>query len=324
MTPSVVVVGSLNMDFVVSVERLPAPGETVLGRDFRMIPGGKGANQACAAGKLAAGAMTVKMIGRVGYDLFADHLKASLSAAGVDVTAVHASRAHPTGIALIWVDAAGQNSIVVASGANHDLAAADVEAMRRVFRGASVALFQLETPLETVRAAMALAREEGLLTILDPAPACALPREMLAQVDILTPNETEALILLGRPAARLSLDEAAEVARELQALGPRTVILKLGDQGCYCRGSVCAHLPAFRVEVRDTTAAGDTFNAGLAVALSEGQSLEAALHFANAAAAISVTRLGAQASAPSRVEVDTLRGGKPNQHVPLTFLRPGT
>src|SRR3982074_2945642 len=137
MNPAIVVVGSLNMDFVVAVEHLPAPGETVLGRDFRMIPGGKGANQACAAGKLGGDSVAVKLIGRVGYDVFADHLKASLSAAGVDVTGVTAARAQPTGGALIWVDRRGQNSIVVASGANHELAAADVEAMRRVFRGAA-------------------------------------------------------------------------------------------------------------------------------------------------------------------------------------------
>ena len=156
MTPALVVVGSLNMDFVVSVDRLPVPGETVLGRDFQMIPGGKGANQACAAGKLGAGSVAVRLIGRVGYDVFADHLKASLAAAGVDVSAVHAAKSQPTGVALIWVDRQGQNSIVVASGANYALAAADVEAMRKVFRGASLALFQLETPLDTVAAALAL------------------------------------------------------------------------------------------------------------------------------------------------------------------------
>src|SRR5436305_9051510 len=201
--PALVVVGSLNMDFVVSVERLPAPGETVLGRDFQMIPGGKGANQACAAGKLSAGGVAVRMIGRVGRDVFADHLKASLSAAGVDVASVHAARSQPTGVALIWVDRAGQNSIVVASGANSALAAADVEAMRRVFGGASHALFQLENPLDTVAAALSLAREEGLATILDPAPAQSLTRELLRQVDILTPNESEALLLLGRPPTRV-------------------------------------------------------------------------------------------------------------------------
>lgn len=305
MKPAIVVAGSLNMDFVVSVERLPAPGETVLGRDFQMIPGGKGANQACAAGKLGAGTVAVRMIGRVGYDVFADHLKASLSAAGVDVSAVHASRGQPTGVALIWVDRGGQNSIVVASGANHALAAADVGAMRPVFRGASLALFQLETPLDTVSAALALARQEGVRTMLDPAPAQPLPPALLAAVDILTPNESEALMLLGLPPARVSPAEGPALAAALRKLGPRTVILKLGDQGCFHHDDAgYRHVPAFPVEARDTTAAGDTFNAALAVALAEGQPIERALPFANAAAAISVTRLGAQASAPTRAEVE--------------------
>ena len=269
-----------------------------------MIPGGKGANQACAAGKLGGGAVAVRMIGRVGYDVFADHLKASLSAAGVDVSAVHAVRSAPTGVALIWVDRGGQNSIVVASGANHALDARDVEAMRRVFRGGAYALFQLETPLPTVEAALALARKEGLRTILDPAPAQPLGAALLAQVDILTPNESEALMLLGRPAARVSPQDAPALATALRQLGPRTVILKLGDQGCWWEGeSGARHFPAFPVVPRDTTAAGDTFNAGLAVALAEGQPIEQAIPFASAAAAISVTRLGAQASAPARAEV---------------------
>src|SRR5947209_6396315 len=228
MKPTLVVVGSLNMDFVVSVDHLPAPGETVLGRDFQMVPGGKGANQACAAGKLGGNAVEVRMIGRVGYDVFADHLKASLAAAGVDVSAVHAAKAQPTGVALIWVDGRGQNSIVVASGANMELHAADVEAMRKVFRGASLALFQLETPLDTVTAALKLAREEGLATMLDPAPARPLSPELLSLVDILTPNESEALMLLGRPPARVSPSDAAPLAEALLRLGPGAVILKLG------------------------------------------------------------------------------------------------
>jgi ribokinase len=305
MNPSVVVVGSLNMDFVVSVERLPAPGETVLGRGFQMIPGGKGANQACAAGKLGGGAVAVRMVGRVGYDVFADHLRASLSAAGVDVAAVHGSRAQPTGVALIWVDRAGQNSIVVASGANQELASADVESMRKVFRGASLALFQLETPLDTVEAALELARAEGLRTILDPAPARKLSAGLLSQVDIVTPNESEALTLLGRPPARVALDEAPVLAQSVRSLGPATVILKLGDRGCYLLdGSTARHFPAFPVEARDATAAGDVFNGALAVALAEGRGMEDAIRFANAAAAISVTRLGAQSSIPARDEVE--------------------
>ncbi|MDQ6701476.1 MAG: ribokinase [Acidobacteriota bacterium] len=310
MKPAVVVVGSLNMDFVVRVRRLPAPGETVLGGEFQMIPGGKGANQACAAGRLGGSTVSVKMIGRVGRDVFADHLKASLSAAGVDVSGVHATRSQPTGVALIAVDAAGQNSIVVASGANSELAAVDVEAMRQVFRGARVALFQLENPLDTVAGALRIAREEGLTTILDPAPAQPLASEVLRHVDILTPNESEALGLLGRPSQRIPALEASRIARELLALGPRTVILKLGEQGCYaCGPDGEGHHAGFAVDVVDTTAAGDTFNAGLAIALAEGKQLPEALRFANSAAAISVTRAGAQASAPSRAEVDTFIAG---------------
>ena len=298
------------MDFVVTVDRLPSPGETVLGRDFRMIPGGKGANQACAAGKLGGDSVAVKLIGRVGCDVFADHLKASLAAAGVDVTAVHATRAQPTGVALICVDRQGQNSIVVASGANHELAAADVEAMRKSFRGAAVALFQLETPLATVEAALKIAREEGAITILDPAPAQRLGPGLLAQVDILTPNESEALVLCARAPARVSLDEARPLAESLRRLGPPTVILKLGDQGCFLLNETGPrHFPAYAVEVRDTTAAGDTFNAALAVALAEGRRIVEAIPFANAAAAISVTRLGAQASAPTRGQVEELMRG---------------
>ncbi len=312
MRPALVVVGSLNMDFVVSVDRLPAPGETALGRDFRTIPGGKGANQACAAAKLGATRVDVRMIGRVGYDVFADHLKASLSAAGVDASAVYATRAEATGVALIWVDRAGQNSIVVASGANHALAAADVEAMRRVFRGASHALFQLETPLDTVAAALALAREEGLATVLDPAPARRLDPALLERVDILTPNESEALLLLGRPAARVTLAEAPGLAHDLLGMGPRAVVLKLGDRGCfYSDGRQRVRMPAFAVEARDATAAGDTFNGALAVALAEGRGMEAALRFACAAAALSVARPGAQSSIPTRAETESFLEERP-------------
>jgi ribokinase len=310
MSAAVVVVGSLNMDFVVRVECLPAPGETILGREFRMIPGGKGANQACAAGKLGGSRVRTRMAGRVGYDIFADHLKASLSAAGVDVTAIHATRSQPTGVALIWVDRAGQNSIVVAAGANDALLESEVEGMRGAIRGARLALFQLETPLDTVSAALAVARQEGARTILDPAPARPLTVELLARVDILTPNESEASILLGRRPERILPAEAPQWARGLLDLGPASVVLKLGEHGCfYADGVRELYSPGFPVAAVDTTAAGDTFNAALAIALAEDQPLEQALRFANAAAAISVTRVGAQASIPARPEVDALLAG---------------
>ena len=305
MKPAIAVVGSLNMDFVVRTKRLPAGGETALGHGFRMIPGGKGANQAFAAAKLGAASVTVKMAGRVGMDLFGDRLKASLSSAGVDVSAVHASRAQPTGVAFIAVDDAGQNQIIVAPGANNEVAPGDVEALRRVVRGASAALFQLETPLATVAAALKMAREEGARTILDPAPAQHLSRDVLEAVDILTPNEGEACLLLGREPERIGMGEASRVVEALAARGARMVILKMGDRGCFFRGAgEACHAPAFAVDAVDSTAAGDTFNAALAVALAEGSLIPHALRFASAAAAISVTRMGAQASAPSRAETD--------------------
>ena len=305
MAAVIAVVGSLNMDFVVSVEHLPAPGETTLGRDFQMLPGGKGANQACAAGRLGGGHVTTRMIGRVGYDVFGDHLKASLAAAGVDVSFVHATRSQPTGVALIWVDREGQNSIVVASGANHALLAAEVEGMRPAFRGAGFALFQLETLIDTVAGAIAVARSEGARTILDPAPAQTLPLELLGAVDILTPNETEASILLGVRPGRVSKEEAPQLARRLRELGPRSIVLKLGDQGSFWMDDTEEIFsPAFAVSARDATAAGDVFNGALAVALAEDQSIAGALRFANGAAAISVTRSGAQTSVPARAEVD--------------------
>ena len=305
MKPALVVVGSLNMDFVVLTEHLPAPGETILGRDFQMLPGGKGANQACAAGKIGGANVQVRMIGRVGYDVFGDHLKASLASAGVDVSAVHATKSAATGVALIEVDSSGQNSIVVASGANLALAAADVEAMRAVLRGARFVLFQLESPLDTVAAALALARAEGARTVLDPAPARPLSADLLAAVDILTPNETEAQILLGLPPGRVDAGDAPSMGRRLRERGPAAVVVKLGDRGCcYVGPEGELFSPAFAVTAVDATAAGDTFNAALAVALAENEPIPAALRFANAAAALSVTRVGAQPSVPSRAEVD--------------------
>lgn len=305
MKPVVAVLGSLNMDFVVSVETLPAPGQTVLGSGFQMIPGGKGANQACACGRLGDGAVLTRMAGRVGYDLFADHLKASLAAAGVDVSAVHGTRAQPTGVALIWVDRQGQNSIVVASGANHEFFPSDAASLRQVFRDSSFALFQLETPLETVRAAMQVAREEGASTILDPAPAQPLPAHILSLVDILTPNETEAMVLLGKPPGPISPADAPEVGRALRTqLGVETVVLKLGGGGClWMNDKETIAAPAVPVTPVDTTAAGDTFNGALAIALAEGKPVPEALRFANAAAGLSVTKAGAQASIPPRAEV---------------------
>lgn len=310
MKPAIVVFGSLNMDFVVRVDRMPAPGQTVLGRNFITVPGGKGANQACAAGKLARDAV-VRMVGRVGYDIFADQLRASLAAAGVDVSGVAGTRSHATGVALIQVDNSGQNSIVVASGANFAFPASDVESTRAAFRGAKYALFQLETPLSTVEAALKLAREEGAFTILDPAPAQRLSPSLLAHVDLITPNEIEARYLLDWPGDEpLVHDDWEPVIQKLHQLhGLNKMLLKLGPNGCYYADErTGVHINGLGVDAVDTTAAGDTFNGALAVALAEGREIVDALRFANAAAAISVTRVGAQASVPTREEVERLLG----------------
>ncbi len=291
MSNRIAVMGSLNMDFVVQVARLPAPGETIQGSAFQTIPGGKGANQACAAGRLASDSRTA-MLGRVGRDANGDQLKASLAASGVDVSHVAGTGGQATGVALIWVEASGQNSIVIAPGANGALIPADVAGAQAVWSGASVALFQLETPLETVEAGMKAARAAGAKTILDPAPARPLPASMLEQCDLLTPNETEASILLGRAPGRVSLDEARALAVALRALGPKAVIVKLGEQGCYYDdGERQLGVSGFQVQAVDTTAAGDTFNGALGVALAEGMEMVRALRFANAAAALSVTKL---------------------------------
>ncbi|HEY3744368.1 MAG TPA: ribokinase [Bryobacteraceae bacterium] len=305
MKPAIVILGSLNMDFVVRVPHLPIPGETVLGHGFETLPGGKGANQACAAGRAGADNVAVKMLGRVGYDVFGDQLKASLAASGVDVSGVHATQEQPTGVALIWVDKAGQNSIVVASGANHAMRPEDTGAMRSALQGAAYALFQLETPLAVVEGALRIARELGVRTILDPAPAQPLTRELLSQVDILTPNESEALTLLGRAPERVDPDQAPVLAEALLALGPKAVVLKLGDQGSfYWDGHAAIRQAAFHVDAVDSTAAGDTFNGALAVALARNPEIGPALEFASAAAAISVTRAGAQASIPTLREIE--------------------
>jgi ribokinase len=297
------VVGSLNMDFVVRVDTLPQRGQTVSGRGFTMVPGGKGANQACAVGRLGGAA---RMIGRVGADVFGETLTQSLRSAGVDVSHVVATPGEATGVALIPVESGGQNLIVVAAGANGRLTPRDVEAAL-AGRPGGLVLLQLESPLETVAAALALGRRSGATTILDPAPARPLTGDLLALVDILTPNESEALVLLGEPGAEVTLSEAAAVARRLRQLGPPTVILKLGAAGAWLEADgQSRHFPARTVEAIDATAAGDTFNGALAVALAEGRDLGAAIRFANAAAALSVTRLGAQASIPDRAAVEAL------------------
>jgi ribokinase len=297
---AIVVVGSLNADLVVRVDRFPAAAETVTGRDLRVFPGGKGANQAVAAARLGG---RVRMIGRVGRDDHGRLLRDSLASAGVDVAGLIDDPDEPTGTAIITLDAAGQNQIVVVPGANGRLGVEDVDRAAAAFAGSTVVLLQLEVSLAVVEAAARRGRAAGASVILDPAPARLDALPLLCLADVVTPNETELRTLTpGMPAAADG-DEPAR-ARQLLARGAGRVIAKLGARGAL---EVTAEgeraIPPIRVTPVDTTAAGDVWNGAYAVALAEGRGRDEAAAFATAAAALSVTRPGAQPSMPSRDEV---------------------
>jgi ribokinase len=300
--PRIAVVGSLNMDLVARAPRIPQPGETIIGSQFGTIPGGKGANQAVAAARLGA---QVTMIGRVGCDVYAETLLETLSAAGVH----HAFTVHDpeasTGVALIMVDGAGQNSIVVVPGANMRLSPADVAAAERAIADADVLILQLENPLEAVLHAAEVAQAHDVTVVLNPAPARALPRNLLATIDVLIPNESETALLTGLPACGPTEIEMA--AQSLLKMGPGTVALTLGDRGAWLATRDRAeHVPAFPVTPVDTTAAGDAFVAGFSVALAEGRPAKEAVRWGNAAGALAATRFGAQSSLPARGEVEKI------------------
>ena len=303
MTANIAVVGGINIDLVARTARIPKPGETVIGRDLSMVPGGKGANQAVAAARLEA---NVFMIGRLGDDTFGGQLRRSLATADVDLTYVFESANSASGVAVIVVDEAGENSIVVALGANARVTPADVEAAASVIAASDALLLQLEIPLETVLRAAALGHAHGVKVILNPAPARALPAELLSLADILVPNETETAQLSGMPTESLADLEAA-AARFLR-FGVNAVILTLGRRGALlAQEDRTRYFPSFEVSrVVDTTAAGDAFMGGLATAIAEGQDLNEAILWANAAGALAVTRAGAQPSLPTRQEVEAL------------------
>lgn len=293
------VVGSINQDLVASTPRIPAPGETILGSDFAQFAGGKGGNQAYAAARLGA---PTRMIGAVGDDNFGEALSAGLSAVGVDVSGVRRV-AEPTGIAIIAHAPGGENSIIVIPGANSMVSRTHLDAERKHIREAGMIMAQLEIPIETVEYLGSLAAEMQVPFLLDPAPAVSLSRELLRCVTWLTPNENEQQILLG--AERL---EPSEAARLLLLMGVRNVALKLGPKGVYLAGADCeqGYVPGFAVQAVDTTGAGDVFNAAFAVGLTRGMPAHEAAHFACAAAAISVTRKGAQNSAPELTQVEDI------------------
>ena len=300
MSGRILVVGSLNADLVVRVDRFPEPGQTVLGRDFALFPGGKGANQAYAAARLQG---RVEMIGGVGADAYGAMLTENLRSAGVDVTGV-ARHGASTGVALITVDDAGQNEIVVAAGANGLLTREQLMRERDRFAGASVLLVQLEVPLSAVRAAMEMARDAGACVILDPAPAVRGAEGLLELADYVTPNESELAALADAGGAAGSLDEAASQARSLLSRGARSVVAKLGSRGALLVSSSGeAFWPVVPVASVDTTAAGDVWNGAFATALAEGRAVGDAGVFASAAAAFSVTRRGAQPGMPTRQEL---------------------
>ena len=301
MARRIVVVGSSNTDMIIKLDRIPKPGETRLGGEFITAAGGKGANQAVAA---ACAGGDVTMVARVGQDMFGEQAVAGLVANGVNVDHVQRDNS-PSGVALIFVGEDGENSIGVASGANAKLSPADVRKAKTAFAIADVVIMQLESPLDAVQAAADLAAARGALVILNPAPAQPLPDKLLKKVSILTPNETEAELLTG-----VEVDSDASCARAADVLlrkGVETVIITLGSRGAFVASSTSKQLvPGFHANPVDTTAAGDVFNGALAVALAEGKPMFDAVRFANAAGAISVTRVGAQPSAPSRMEIEKL------------------
>ena len=305
--PFVLVVGSSNTDMVIKVEHLPQSGETVLGGEFASTAGGKGANQAVAAARAGG---TVTLIARVGEDAFGRSALEGFRASGINTDYVARDRTTPSGVALIFVSSSGQNSIAVAPGANSKLSVADVRKARSVFRQEGVLLLQLETPLATVQAAKELATAAGMRVILNPAPAQSLSQKLLRGLYLLTPNEIETELLTG---VVVDNEHSAERAADmLLARGVQNVIITMGARGAFVAGEgIRRFIAARKVTAVDATGAGDIFNGNVAVAVAEGKALIEAATFANAAAALSVTRLGAQRSAPTRKEIEQfLESGK--------------
>lgn len=302
MTKSIVVVGSINLDITVSALRHPRAGETVLGSGFDVFTGGKGANQAVAVARLGH---CVHMIGRLGDDPFAPQLLEELNDVGVHTQAI-ATTSGPSGFALIVIATdSSENRIIVVPGANNTLLPCDIEQNRDLIQNAAVILTQLEIPLETTEALAKLTSRSDVPLIVDPAPARPLPAELLRAIDWITPNEGEAQIFTGSSTPPASETEMREVAEYLMGMGPRNVVLKMGERGAYLatQDGVRTLIPAFGVRAVDTTAAGDAFNASFAVAMLRGSTPVDAARFAAAAAAISVTRRGAVPSMPTQAEV---------------------
>jgi ribokinase len=297
----IIVIGSSNTDMVIKTQKLPVPGETILGGTFLMNPGGKGANQAVAAARLGG---KVTFITKRGNDLFGNQAVGLLMREGIDTQYIIKDPDLPSGVALINVDSAGENIIVVAPGSNGNLLQEDIPSSILGSGNYDILLLQLEIPLSTVEYAAVTAMKNNTKVILNPAPACQLPDNLLKHTWLITPNETEAEIISGVKITDISSAEKA--AAIIRKRGVKNVIITLGDTGAYVRSDEFTGLiPGIKVTPVDTTAAGDVFNGAIAVAISEGLGLQDAVIFANKAASISVTRMGAQASVPYRNEINS-------------------
>lgn len=295
----IAVIGSSNTDMVIKTSKLPIPGETILGGKFFMNPGGKGANQAVAAARLGG---KVSFIAKTGDDVFGKQARQIFENENINTDYLVTDPGHPSGVALITVDAKGENCIVVAPGSNGYLSQVDIDLAREEILRSDIVLMQLEIPLETVVYAANLAFDAGKKVILNPAPAAQITDELLSKLYLITPNETEAELISGIPVK--DIKSATLAARNLFGRGVKVVIITLGSKGALLyTGDEAKLIPSPKVEAIDTTAAGDVFNGAIAVAISEGLELEKAVEFACKAAAISVTRMGAQASAPYWKEI---------------------
>ncbi len=301
---SIVVVGSSNTDLIIKTGRIPAPGETIIGGEFITAAGGKGANQAVAAARLGA---TVSFVARVGKDDFGRRATDNFKREGMDTRFVYSDGSAPSGIAIIIVDKKGENSIVVASGANATLSPSDVDRAMPAIRKAGILLMQLETPLDTVIHAAAAAHEAGVPVILNPAPARKLPQKLLKCITYLTPNESEAALLTGVTVT--NENTAREAGELLRRQGVKTVIVTMGSRGALIiSDGIVQRVATKKIKAVDTTAAGDAFNGALAVALLSGQKLENAVRFANHAGALSAMKMGAHPSLPTAEEVERFIG----------------
>jgi ribokinase len=301
-TSKIIVIGSSNTDMIVRSNRIPRPGETIIGKTFMMNPGGKGANQAVATSRLGG---DVTFVARIGNDIFGEQSMFNYQEAGIDTRYIFRDETQPSGVALICVDDHAENSIVVSPGANAGLNIRDIEIVKKEMESASYLLIQLEIPIESVDYATRLASEAGVKVILNPAPATLLQEELLKNIYLITPNETEAELLTGITIH--NQEDAKFAADKLINMGVENVIITLGSSGALIRdANGYALQEARKVEAVDTTAAGDVFNGALCVALAEGKEIREAVRFATVAASISVTRMGAQSSIPTREEVDAI------------------